>query len=61
MKNRSVGGIKNLLLFLQSNYSELVLVQAHYSLVLNLLRFSMFDGSGFLSFEVLKMLKKNSI
>ena len=60
MRNRSVEGIKNLLLFLQSNYSELVLVQAHYSLVLNLLKFSIFDGSGFLSFEVLKMLK-NSI
>ena len=52
--------IKKLFIFLQSSYSELLLITAHYSLVLNLLIFSIFDGSGFLSFEVLKMLK-NSI
>jgi len=52
--------IKKLFIFLQSSYSELLLITAHYSLVLNLLIFSIFDGSGFLSLEVLKMLK-NSI
>ena len=60
MRNRSVEEIKNktFFFFLQTSYSEFVLIQAHYSLVLNLLRFNMFDESGFLSFEVLKMFLK---
>ena len=61
MRNRSVEEIKNktfFFFFLQTRYSEFVLIQAHYSLVLNLLRFNMFDESGFLSFEVLKMFLK---
>ena len=60
MRNRSVEEIKNktFFFFLQTSYSEFVLIQAHYSLLLNLLRFNMFDESGFLSFEVLKMFLK---
>ena len=63
MRNRYIGGNKKPFIFYffwQSSYSELVLIQAHCSLVLNFLRFSMFDGSGYLLFEMLKMLK-NSI
>ena len=48
---------ENINFFLQSSYSELLLITAHCTLVLNFLRSRMFDGSVFLSFEVLKMLK----
>ena len=53
-KKRVVGEYKMIFFFLQSSYNELVLIQAHCSLVLNILGFRMFDGSVFLSFEVLK-------
>jgi len=46
---------------LQSSYSELLLITAHCSSILKFLGFSIFDVDVFLSFEVLKMLKKNSI
>ena len=46
--------------YLQSSYGGLLLIIAYCNSVLNFLRFSMFDVSGFLSFELLKMLK-NSI
>ena len=52
MRNRYIGGIKNLLFFIFFGNPATVLV-------LNFLRFSMLDDSGYLSFEVLKMLKNN--
>ena len=54
-----VGENIKIYIFLQSSYNELLLITVHYSSMLNFLRFSMFDVSVFLSFEVLKMLKNN--
>ena len=58
MRKRVVGWIKKQFYFLQSSYSELLLITDRCSSMLKFLGFSIFDVDVFLSFEALKMLKK---